>query len=145
MGDISPVDDSISEIPSNANENIFELPSTSKEKNTAKIPKKGVGKTLKKKSQKAPIPDENVSRNEILKSIQEAYVQKKQCPSVISIKSDMSNAQMWANILSNRIDSMPHERGKKLKLYMEVITTCCELELWDPPDPASLLDLLKDG
>lgn len=42
---------------------------------------------------------------------------------------------MWGLIIGERVGALPAEKGIKMKLYMEILVSCCELNLWDPPNP----------
>lgn len=78
-----------------------------------------------------------------MQSIEKTYSEKRSSAKIINIpKENMSNAEMWAKLLSNRIEKMEEFRGKKFMLYIEALALCCELGSWDPPDPTNILELL---
>lgn len=76
--------------------------------------------------------------------MQKAYSERSRTPTVITIPEKLSSSEMWPQILASRIDKMCEDRALKYRLYLEVLTTCCELYLWDPPSPDKLLELLNN-
>lgn len=86
----------------------------------------------------------DVSTNAILEKMQKAYSERSCTPTVITFPEKLSNSEMWAQILASRIDNMREDRALKYRMYLDVLTTCCELYLWDPPSPGKLLELLNN-
>lgn len=58
------------------------------------------------------------------------------------MRKDLSANEMWEKIMGGRLDNMNHEKGIKLKLYMDILVLCCELDLWEPPNPTQFLELI---
>lgn len=55
----------------------------------------------------------------------------------------LSCNEMRGLIIGQRVGGLQTEQSIKMKMYMEILVSSCELELWEPLSPNNFLDLLN--
>lgn len=115
-------------------------------------PKKGSGSKNTKKKKSTSESNTNTEsdtvlsiqhkRNDILQNIQNMYNMKAQNAGSGQTEQKLSLNEMWGILIGERVGGLSQENCIKMKMYIELLVSSCELEVWEPPSPLHFLDML---